>query len=501
MERGKTPIIILKFLKNRISIITVLTLAIMMFISFLIIKLIESKNSLWFFCLIFLNLLVCGMGITLLLNLYRYIFNPLNEIFDDMGKMGITKLDSLGRKPANMKLLPAIPEIEKLYHKLKSLIMLIENVNNTESFYETLKYVYSSFSTYIPYHYIGIALINNDGKSLKAFNGISNGSITDLPQKLLGYEIDIHETSLKRVLESGSPRLINDLEKYVHGKPVKEYNKILLESGIRSSVTLPLKINEKPIGVIFFSSTKKNVYHSDHINFLNTLANSIAISFNKNIVINDLLYSSTIALAKLAESRDKDTGGHLQRISVYSGLIAQFLYFEDTYEKKITPEFIHNIKEFSPLHDIGKVAIQDNILLKPDKLTTEEFNTMKTHAIFGAWILKQADDNTQKNGRRPFKMGIEIAESHHEKWDGTGYPFGKKGEEIPLSARIVALVDVFDALTSKRPYKKAFSFEKAYEIILEGSGTHFDPKIIQVFLENKDRIYEEYKKFYDIDLA
>jgi response regulator RpfG family c-di-GMP phosphodiesterase len=194
----------------------------------------------------------------------------------------------------------------------------------------------------------------------------------------------------------------------------------------------------------------------------------------------------------LAEARDEDTGEHMDRMSIYSRVIAELLYENNVYRDQITMDYIEKIERFSPLHDIGKVGIIDGILLKPGKLTTDEFNEMKKHTDFGAEVLRSAERNMKKKGRSLFAMGIEIAEGHHERWDGAGYPYGRKGTEIPLSARIVAVADVFDALTSKRPYKEAYSFELSMDIIAGGRGKHFDPKIIDVFLANRKQIERLY---------
>lgn len=166
------------------------------------------------------------------------------------------------------------------------------------------------------------------------------------------------------------------------------------------------------------------------------------------------------------------------------------------YRDEINFEYISQIERFSPLHDIGKVGVADGILLKPGKLTTEEFEEMKKHTTYGAAVLRTAEETISKHRKCLFKIGIEIAEGHQEKWDGSGYPYGKKGEEIPLSARIVAVADVLDALTSVRPYKKAFPFERSFQMIIEERGTHFDPKIIDTFIKHKDEIFRIYKKFH-----
>ena len=149
------------------------------------------------------------------------------------------------------------------------------------------------------------------------------------------------------------------------------------------------------------------------------------------------------------------------------------------------------------MHDIGKVGIRDSILLKPGKLTEEEYKEMQLHVEYGAEVLRAAEQNMVKFNKSLFKVAIDIVLGHHEKWDGTGYPKQKKGEEIPLSARIVAVADVFDALTSKRPYKEAFSFNKAIGILIEGKGKHFDPRIIDCVVKHKDKIYQIYQQFHN----
>jgi len=295
------------------------------------------------------------------------------------------------------------------------------------------------------------------------------------------------------IMESGMPRVINDLELYLDGREIHEYNRILLEEGVRSSITFPLIKNDMLIGIIFFSSDQKNVYRQEHQEFLRTLANSIMLSLEKSLLIDEMVVSSTLALATLAEERDNETGLHLVRMKKYATMLAELLMKNGTFLYRIDSDFINTLERFSPLHDIGKVAISDSILLKPGKLTKVEFDIMKTHTTYGGKVLRLADENVKKQGRSIFGMGIEITEGHHERWDGAGYPFARSGDNIPLSARIVALADVLDALTSKRPYKEALSFEVSASMIIGESGTHFDPRIIEVFQDNLD----DFKNAYD----
>jgi len=199
------------------------------------------------------------------------------------------------------------------------------------------------------------------------------------------------------------------------------------------------------------------------------------------------------ALAKLAESRDPETGAHLERVRNYSRAIAHHLAVQPKFQGEVNPEFVRLIYLTSPLHDIGKVAIPDGVLLKRGKLNAEEFEIMKTHAAHGADTLEAALEHYPN--ARYLKMARDIAASHHEKYDGSGYPAGLAGDQIPLSARIVALADVYDALTSKRVYKDAFDHSKARNILLEGSGAHFDPDVVDAFLACESLFLEIRRQF------
>lgn len=190
--------------------------------------------------------------------------------------------------------------------------------------------------------------------------------------------------------------------------------------------------------------------------------------------------TAILALAKLAEFRDKDTGNHLERIREYSKIIASQMAKQAKYKNYITQEYIDDIYLSSILHDIGKVGIPDNILLKPGKLTPEEYEAIKCHSIFGGDTLTESERQTKTQSF--LALGKQIAYYHHEKWNGTGYPDGLKENAIPLSARIVALADAYDALTSQRCYKSALSHEKAREIIIADKGIHFDPAVVDAFL-------------------
>ncbi len=202
--------------------------------------------------------------------------------------------------------------------------------------------------------------------------------------------------------------------------------------------------------------------------------------------------ATILGLAKLAEYRDEGTGTHLERIREYAKMLAQEMRKIPKYVDYVTPEYIDDIFQSSILHDIGKVGIPDAILLKPGRLTPEEFEVIKRHTTFGGDAIRAIESRIKESSF--LFMGKEIAYNHHEKWDGSGYPRGLKGDEIPLSARIVALADVYDALTTKRFYKEAYTHEKSKQIILDLKQIHFDPQVVDAFvkLENAfDRLREE----------
>lgn len=229
---------------------------------------------------------------------------------------------------------------------------------------------------------------------------------------------------------------------------------------------------------------------------LATAARLVGAQVDRTLSSDALVVACVEGLAKLAESRDPETGDHLLRMSRYSALIAQAMMAEPRYAKLIDAAFVEDLERFAPMHDIGKVGIADSILLKPGRLSDEERADMSRHPLIGADVLRRCEAQMKARGRSVFRLGIEIAESHHERWDGKGYPHGQKGQDIPLAARIVALADVFDALTSRRPYKEAWSVERALETIRSDSGQHFDPDVVSALERAMPQVlafYEQHK--------
>lgn len=190
--------------------------------------------------------------------------------------------------------------------------------------------------------------------------------------------------------------------------------------------------------------------------------------------------------ATLVENKDGSTGGHIKRTSLYVKLLAEELRDRGFYSDILTEEYVDNLCKAAPMHDIGKIAVPDVILQKPGKLTAEEFDTMKTHTVRGGEIIHETFGHLENEEYT--QMAYQVARFHHEKWNGKGYPEGLKRKEIPLCARIMAIADVFDAVSMKRCYRDAMPLDKCFEIILEGSGQDFEPVLVEVFMDIRDKV-------------
>ncbi len=207
---------------------------------------------------------------------------------------------------------------------------------------------------------------------------------------------------------------------------------------------------------------------------------------------NGLIY----VLADMVESRDKNTGDHVRKTAAYVRLITRKMREKGLYPDILTDEYMEDVANSAPLHDVGKIMVSDTILNKPGKLTDEEFAKMKSHTTAGEQVINSAMSLVSDSGY--LKEAKNLATSHHERWDGKGYPDGLHGQVIPLSARIMAVADVFDALTSPRIYKPAFPLEKALEILQEGAGTQFDPKVVEVFMDSLTEVKVVLKKYQEM---
>ena len=223
------------------------------------------------------------------------------------------------------------------------------------------------------------------------------------------------------------------------------------------------------------------------LNRVNRVAETESLILDRTHSLEQIKQGLIKSMAYMVESKDTVTGDHVGRVHAYCKILLTQMHHTGLYVSVINEDNIEHLALSALLHDIGKVAIPDRILSKPDKLTTEEFDLMKTHTTAGASIINSIIENS--NQAEFFEASRLFALYHHEKWDGTGYPTGKRGYGIPLHGRVLAIVDVYDALTSRRPYKEAMAPLEAMRLIHEQAGKHFDPMITQIFYENRELFF------------
>ena len=362
----------------------------------------------------------------------------------------------------------------------------LSGLNEQSSLSAKLQELHQSIQTQHPaISRIAVVLYDNQTDLLKTFiysseqkTPIENyqAKLADVPQ-------------LKKLLNNLDPRVVNDLSEFANSG--KQHTQALLEAGYLSSYTLPMIFNGHFFGFVFFNAKQRNVFDELVLTELDMVAHFITLLiYNERSNVRTLLATIKSAL-EMSHHRDPETGSHLERMSRFTRIIARKLASEFQFDD----QFIEHIYLFAPLHDLGKITIPDRILLKPGKLTEEEFNVMKSHASDGKLLIEKLLYNYGLNGIGYVDMLKNIANHHHEAMDGSGYPDGLKGDDIPIEARIVAVADVFDALTSHRPYKKAWSNEKAIEKLTEMSGSKLDPVCVDALLQSMDEVIEVQQTF------
>ncbi|MDX1736011.1 MAG: HD domain-containing protein [Halioglobus sp.] len=332
---------------------------------------------------------------------------------------------------------------------------------------------------------IAVAIYDTGTSTLKTY---VHSSGEDNP--LDHYEAALEDApSLQAILDKGLPRVINNPLTFEDGD--HEHTVRIGRAGYAASYTLPIFNEGVFIGFIFFNSHEREVFNEAVLRQIDIYGHMISL-----MVINELSSIRTLAAAiattgRLTHVRDPETGSHLDRMSRYSRLIARQL----AEKYRLDDNYIEHVFMFSPLHDIGKIGIPDRILLKPGALDEDERAVMRTHARMGEEIINDLIDNFGLDNFEYKDVLRNIAACHHETMDGTGYPHGMRGEEIPLEARIVAVADVFDALTSRRPYKEAWSNERAIAMLQQLAGETLDRDCVDALVNNMPDVEEIQRVF------
>lgn len=304
-------------------------------------------------------------------------------------------------------------------------------------------------------------------------------SSSDSPELLKNYQFKLSEaSSLASILQTGKPRITDDLSIFSHSK--KYHTKRLLESGYQSSYTIPMYYKDEFYGFVFFNSYEKACFTPGSLAHLDPLARVIALNVILEIHSINTLKATVKTARHITCHRDCETGAHLERMSRYSRLIARGL----AREYQLSDIYIEQLFLFAPLHDIGKIAIPDTILLKPGPLTKDEYDVMKTHTAKGLGMIDFMLEVFGYKDIPNIAVLRNIVNHHHEAIDGSGYPAGLKEEAIPLEARIIATADVFDALTSVRPYKEAWRSEQALDELHRLSGHRLDRSCVTALVSN-----------------
>ncbi|MDP1559659.1 MAG: HD domain-containing protein [Nitrosomonas sp.] len=298
--------------------------------------------------------------------------------------------------------------------------------------------------------------------------------------------------SLMEILEKGRPRVSNKL--VVFDKNKKEHTKRIEREGYAASYTMPMFHNGEFIGFLFFNSYESDVFTEKVLCDLDVYGHLVSLMVINELTVMKIMGAALKTTCHITHQRDPETGSHLDRMSRYSRIIAQSL--AEKYE--LDDEFIEYVFMFSPMHDIGKIAIPDNILLKPGPLDREERAIMDTHARKGREIIDDIILNFGFDGINNINVLRNITEFHHEAVNGSGYPEGKVCKEIPLEARIVAVADVFDALTSRRSYKEAWSNDKAFEMLKQLAGEKLDIDCVNALIKNREEVEQIQQQFKEI---
>lgn len=325
---------------------------------------------------------------------------------------------------------------------------------------------------------VAVALYDPKTDLLKTFVDSTEGG-----SPLARYEAKLASSeSLQAILRNGRPRVVQDLS--IFADVPTEHAQRIGARGYRASYTLPMYLDGSFFGFVFFNSFKEEPFTPESLHSLDVFGHLISLVIISEISHIQTLVGAIKSARSITHHRDYETGAHLDRMAHYAQLIAREL--ADKYQ--LTDEYIEHVFLFAPLHDVGKIAIPDRILLKAGALNEQEREQMKGHALKGRQIIDEMLADFGLDGLPRLEVLRNIVQSHHEAIDGSGYPQGLKGDNIPIEARIIAVADVFDALTSARPYKSAWDNHSALEAMRRLAGVKLDRDCVEAMVKQRDKI-------------
>lgn len=375
--------------------------------------------------------------------------------------------------------------VNGLSMRMRRLFDITHRIGESTTVRDALELVREDFGHLLPVDWVGLVQrpIAHDGRwQLIASSGA--------PAQGIG---DGHWIALNAAHEASSPLAragIHALERSTSGT----LDSCLAAAGLHSLLVVRLRADADGDAMLLFAARQPAAFRREDVELLENIGAQLRGLLDRVSLTESLVIAAVEGLAKLAESRDPETGNHLVRMSLYAKLIAEEMGREGREAGRLGPREAEEIRRFAPMHDIGKVGVVDGILLKPGRFEEDERREMQRHPLIGGEVLRRCEAQMNRLGRSVFRCGIEIAECHHERWDGTGYPAGLAAEAIPLSARVVAVADVFDALTSRRPYKEAWPLDRALATIRADVGRHFDPEAVAALERALPRVMEVYER-------
>ena len=332
---------------------------------------------------------------------------------------------------------------------------------------------------------IAVALYDPDTDALKTFAHSRDGN-----DPLDRYEARLAEVpSLQSLADTGGMRRVGDM----HTFGTDSTHSTVLRQDYRSSITWPFYRGMRLAGFLFMNATEPNYFSTDTVRRLEFVRELLVLMVLNTLKTVETINATVTVAKEVSHYRDEETGSHIDRVAHYARFIAR----ERAGAEGLSDEFVEMLHMFSPLHDLGKVAVPDSVLLKPGRLTAEEFEIMKGHTTRGSDMVQRILRTAGMDLARHGQLLFNVVRHHHESFAGGGYPDGLWGRLIPLEARIVAVADVFDALTSRRPYKEPWPVEKALDLLREERGQKFDPDCVDAFLSVLDEVLAVKERFKD----